>query len=174
MIVKMENTITKWRFASVVLRRAVRILFSRNKQIKLLTLEYPKQYIFRNSYVVFRYSFRNVLWLSFGGHRTTNPEFAVFNLPNLPTDFSLTAYGLFRRNHYTIRLRPSLEFDSTRFSTSVHSTKVEVSPQQLKSVGNPGPEIRITPIRPVSATPVANFPEVTFLPAMYYNQNDFI
>lgn len=170
----MKNTIPKWRFISVVLRRAVRILFRRNKKIKLLKLEYPKQYVFRNSYVVFRYSFRNVLWLSFGGHRTTHPEFAVFNLPNLPTDFSITAYGLFRRNHYTIRLRPSMELDSSRFSTSIQSPKLKVSPQQLKSVGNSEPEIRATSIRLVPATPVANFPEVTFLPAISYNQNDFI
>lgn len=59
----------KIKFSFTVLRRALKLLFRANKEIFLLHLEVNTEHIFKNSYQVVRYRFRNALWYQFGNIR---------------------------------------------------------------------------------------------------------
>lgn len=160
--------VPKLRFATIVISRFFKILIRRNKRIELIRLEYSHKYLFKKSFLVVRYRFRNALWYNFYPiTRTTEKEVTVINLlPVKSSKITLYVRGFFRCEKYLLDVRPEYYLNSHGFETQIANIKGPVDFPPSIDISIKQPNIRISEITVKTAdTTVVHNP---------YIQSDFI
>jgi hypothetical protein len=117
-----KPVVAKIRFMLIVLIRFLRLLFRRDKQLTLLTLDYSKKYQFNQSLLVIQYQFKNALWYHFKEiKRTTKSGLIVLNLSKIPEfPVVLTIHGLFRKKIILIGVTPEATMQPIAFRTKIN------------------------------------------------------
>lgn len=155
-------------FLLIVCGRFIIILFSFEKGIKLLHLEYAKKYQFDNSYLTIHYRFKNALWYNFKNiKKTTESKVIVLNLINVPEiPIELKVYGFLRTKTYYISIIPESTLKNKHFKTSI------IGINEIEFTGKPieRKEINITTTFPRVKT---NNSELQ-VKHPTYNQTDFL
>lgn len=117
--------INKIRFAAVVVKRFIRLLFSREKQLIVQQLNYRNQYRFDQSFLLIRYQFKNALWYDFEGiKKTTGAGVIALNLRNVPEmPVTLTVQGFFRKKTYKINIDTEAGLKTRSFGVSLNKPR---------------------------------------------------
>lgn len=143
------------KFAFTVIGRVIKILLRRKRDIQLLQLEYSKKYLFDKSYLIIKYQFKNAVWYEFKTlKRTTQKSPVIFNITNLNrTSIILVVHGFFKKEVYTIEIKPENTIDTKNFKTRISNinNKITFIPSLQLLIKNPKiymPDINInnTPI----------------------------
>lgn len=94
----------KLAFSYYILKRAVKILPRKSKDISMLYIDYaslPKE----EGDIEIKYRFRNALWFMADNRKTIGNKI-VFPKPKDTNEVKLTVQGLFRKHEYRFRLMP--------------------------------------------------------------------
>lgn len=170
---QLKYLIQQGAFAKIVLVRFLLIIFKRNKDIQLIKLEYNKNHLFKNSFVIIDYQFKNALWYSFDNKKTLEKGIKVFNLENINLNINLVVYGFFRKKKYILKFNPTLKIENQNF-------KINFSNLSLHLERNSIPEL--TPLLievfvsepPLKKTKIIITNQPFRLKHNNYNQNEFI
>lgn len=133
-------------FIAIVLSKFCKLIFSKNKCLEFVQLDYSQKYLFGKSYLVVTYKFQNALWYNFKNiTKKTGTKPIIFDLNNIRTDkITLIVHGLFQKKIYHLQVNPELILESNTFKTTV-----------LKSHLN---MLFISPFEFITATPVIRAP----------------
>jgi hypothetical protein len=158
----------KLTFATIVIRRFLKILFRKNKTITLIRLEYSHKYLFDTSYLVVKYRFKNALWYNFGRIKnTTEKELIVFNLQNVhSSQIRLVVRGFFRSKAFLIPIHKQNAIESKTFTASIINLNRQMNFTNPFVASISAPSVNIPSIR-------INAVEKTIY-QQPYNQSDFI
>ena len=100
----MSEIFNKVRFYSQVLKRTATIVPRKSKKIKMLYIEYADP-VENSGQILIKYRFRNALWYTVNNKKTTNNRALIIKSED-QKEISLTVHGLFRKNIYTLLLKP--------------------------------------------------------------------
>lgn len=158
----------KIKFAAIVIGRFFKILFRRRKGIKLLQLDYAKNYQFNNSYMIIRYRFRNALWYNFKNiKKTTEKEIIVLNLKNLSEKpIQLVVHGIFRKMTILISVVAENTIESKLFKIKIQGLNDLKSLAKSFELNNPSTVVTIPKIN-------LSYPNIQIKHSSF-SQNDFI
>lgn len=94
---------TSWlSFQYHVLKRMLAVAPRRSKKIKMLYIEYAAP---AGNDRIIKYRFRNALWYTFNDENIVNTRVPLPNEKS-GSEVTLTVHGLFRKNIYTLLLKP--------------------------------------------------------------------
>ena len=165
----------KIRFTFVVIGRFFKILFRRKKDIKLLQLEYAKEYQFNNSFLIIHYDFKNTLWYNFKKIRkTTKKGTIILNLKNIPEmPVELVVHGFFRRKVLQISVIAEYKIETKSFRTELKSlNKIKNQTKSLR-INNLNFVPAVPKIKTKNTTVQINYPKIKIEQPLF-NQNDFL
>lgn len=163
----------KLRFFRVVVARFLIILFRRRKGIELLRLKYNTDHLFKNSFIIINYRFKNAIYYQFGNHKTLEKEIKIFNLKNFENEIQLIVYGFFRKKTYLLKFEPKLTLESKKFCTSFSNFNIKLEEYNIPKLSNPLFYITIDkPIVKSQKTEISN--KKISITNNSFNQNEFI
>ena len=117
----------KLHFLKVVIARFFIILFRRKKRIELLHLDYDTKHLFKNSYIIINYRFKNALYYSFGKHKTLEKKIKIFNLKNMDKELELVVHGIFfKKEKYELKFKPELQLITDDFKTDIFNLNLKL------------------------------------------------
>ena len=152
----------KLRFAFIVMARFIKIFFRFRWKLQKINLDYSTDYLFRNSYLLVNYNFRNALWYNFVGiKKTADKEILVFDLQNINPRIILKVHGFFQTETYYLNAIPKSILDNKTFYTSFSN---------LKLTQNFSPEFFLIPAF-ISLKPLQS--KIIFDPAIAFFKNIF-
>jgi hypothetical protein len=94
---------TNWLgFQYRVIKRMLAVAPRRSKKIKMLYIEYAAP---AGTERVIKYRFRNALWYTFNNQNITSTRIEM-PTPTINNEVTLTVHGFFRKNIYTLLLKP--------------------------------------------------------------------
>lgn len=163
----------KLHFFKVVTARFLIILFRRKKRIEELYLNYSKEHIFDNSYIIINYRFKNAIYYRFGKYITLNKQIKIFNLKNFDQEFNVIVYGLFNRKIVPLKFEPKLTLNTDTFKTNISNL-------DLILVEKPIPKLSPKEIYCDIKKPLIETPEIIVknkkitISNTIFNQNEFI
>lgn len=114
-----KNLLIIVKFNWIVFCRFLNIIFRDNKQLQLLKLEFDNDIVFKKSYAVLNYRFKNALYYKFGNLQTVEKERIVFDVDNIIDAINLTVYGFFQSKTYFLEFNPKLEIKNKSFITEI-------------------------------------------------------
>jgi hypothetical protein len=114
-----RNLLITVKFNWIVFCRFLNIIFRDNKQLQLFKLEFDNDIVFKKSYVVLNYRFKNALYYKFGNIQTIEKERIVFDVNNIKDVINLTVYGFFQSKTYFLEFNPKLEIKNKSFITEI-------------------------------------------------------
>ncbi|WP_291130990.1 hypothetical protein [Flavobacterium sp. UBA7682] len=127
----------KLNFIKVVIVRFFIILFRRRKRIEKIYLNYAKEHIFENSYIVINYRFRNAIYFRFGKNKTLEKQIKIFDLENIEKEFDLVVYGFFRKNIYKLKFEPLLSLENSTFKTVFSNLNLKLEEKSTPKLTHP-------------------------------------
>ncbi|AWG22244.1 hypothetical protein FFWV33_12310 [Flavobacterium faecale] len=163
----------KLHFIKVVAGRFFKILFRKHKKIELLQLEYDRNPIFQNGYLIINYRFKNAIYYGFNHNKTLEKQIKIFDLTNIEHEFNLIVYGFFQKKEYQIKIEPQLNFKSQNFKTKFKNLATQLEFQQIENINIPS--LNIKQKKQSILLPkikVRNHPII--FKSNSFNQNDFI
>jgi hypothetical protein len=163
----------KLRFIKVVIARFLIILFRRIKGIELLRLEYDREHLFDKSFIIIHYRFRNAIYYRFENHKTLEKEIKIFNLKNFANEFTLTAYGFFRKKTYKLKFEPKLTLETSNFKTNFSNLVNDFEFKTIPNLSTQPFNIELNEIE-IKARKLKITPHKLVLKHETFNQNDFI
>ena len=163
----------KFKFLAIIICRLVIVLFRRKKAIELLHLDYCKDHLFENSYVILHYRFRNAVSYSFGNHYTLEKHIKIFNLKNFQEDIDFVVYGFFQKKSYKLSFKPTLSLSTGNLKTEFVNLRNNLEFKSIPNLTSPDfyPEVN----KPIfnSQKIGITIPAIKLKPTIY-NQTDFI
>jgi hypothetical protein len=150
----------------VVITKAIKILFRREKAIKIITFRYTSQYLFDKSYVIIQVVCKNALWYQYGEITTTKEKVAL-NISRLKEkQVIVTIQGLFRKRIYKLEIKPHYRLNTNSFKNTVPKLGQNITFLPIVLISYPA--IQIT-------TPFVQIKHrYTNIIHTLYNQADFI
>jgi len=100
----MSEILHKLHFKYEVLKRMATIATRKSKKIKMLYIEYVNA-ADTGGQILIKYRFRNALWYTINGINTINTRMPVPR-EYQQKELNLTVHGFFRKNIYTLLLKP--------------------------------------------------------------------
>lgn len=100
----MSDFFKKVHFQYQVLKRMAAIAPRKSKKIKMLYIDYVTT-AEGSDQLLIKYRFRNALWYTIDNNDTLNTR-AVVQAQGMQKEISLTVHGFFRKNIYTLLLKP--------------------------------------------------------------------
>jgi hypothetical protein len=139
--------IEKLSFLKVVITRFLIILFRRRKGLELLRIEYDREHLFSQSFIVINYRFRNAIYYKFGNHKTFEKEIKIFNLKNFEKEFELTVYGFFRKKSYKLKFEPKLTLETSTFKTDFSNLNNDFEFKSIPDLSTPNFKVELVEIK---------------------------
>lgn len=149
------------------------ILFKRNKDIELLKLNYETNYLFKNSFVIIDYEFKNALWYSFNNKKTSEKSIKIFNLENIPPNMNIVIHGFFRKKKYVLKFEPSLKIENQSFKTNFSNLSLNLKENVIPQLTHSLIGISISKLG-IKTSKVTIENQTFNIKHNNYNQNEFI
>lgn len=113
-------------FTIEVVKRFFLLIFRKNKEIEKIYLKYNNKYLFKNSYLIVEYKFKNVLFFKLNNEYFTKKNIILFNIERLEGELKLTVYGFFRKREYKLLFSSELFLVNDNFKISTKNLKLEI------------------------------------------------
>jgi len=160
-------------FAKVILARFLIILFKKNKNIQLITLNYNTNHLFKNSLIIINYQFNNALWYSFNNKKTLEKSIKIFNLENIDSNLTFIVYGFFRKKKYILKFDPMLKIENKNFKTNFSNLSLNLKKNSIPKLTHSFVKICISEPQLKKTKIIAT--KLTFdINHNNYNKNEFI
>jgi hypothetical protein len=116
-------------FWSIIIYRAVVIVFKRNKKVVENYLDYRTENVFDTSFYTLHYSFDNALYYKLNNNKTTDGNLRILNInQSNPLVVDFTVYGLFSKLHYSITINPDKTLNTQSFKTQLFNLNIKLFP----------------------------------------------
>lgn len=116
-------------FWSIIIYRAVVIVFKRNKKVVENYLDYRTENVFDNSFYTLNYSFDNALYYKLNNKSTTDNCLRILNINQAtPIEIEFIVFGLFSRLHYNIVVTPDKTLSAQSFKTQLFNLNLKLFP----------------------------------------------
>jgi hypothetical protein len=94
-------------------------------------MNYDKDHLFDNSYIIINYRFRNAIYYRFGKHKTLEKQIKIFDLKNLDKEFDFVVYGFFDTKKYRLQLEPQFKLESRNFKTTFSNLNLKLEEKTI-------------------------------------------
>ncbi|MFD2940678.1 hypothetical protein [Flavobacterium notoginsengisoli] len=169
----LKNLFKQIAFTKTVLSRFLIILFKRNKNIEILKLNYQINYLFKNSFIIIEYEFKNALWYSFNNKKTLERSIKIFNLENIPSSMDIIIHGFFRKKKYSLKFEPTLKIENQSFKTNFSNLSLNLKENLIPQLTHSSIDFSISKLE-VKTSKVTLKNQAFNLNHNTYNQNEFI
>lgn len=133
----LKYLIEKLQFFKVVIVRFFIVLLRKRRGIELLYLNYDKEHLFDNSYIVINYSFNNALYFRFGDNVTLEKQIKIFNLKYYNKEIDFVVYGFFQQKQYKIQFEPQYTLNSDSFKTTISNFTIKLVEREFPKLIHP-------------------------------------
>lgn len=127
----LKYLIEKLQFIKVVIARFFIVILRKRRGIELLYLNYDKEHLFDNSYIVINYSFNNALYFRFGDNVTLEKQIKILNLKNCNKEIDFVVYGFFSSKHYILTFEPQLVLENSSFKTFFSNLNLKLTEKNI-------------------------------------------
>lgn len=155
----------EFNFILSVCKRFITLLLRKRKDIQSVHLSCTRKDLFKNSYVILSYDFKNVLWYNFKKiKKTTEKGVLVLDIEKLPTNpIQLMVIGFFRRKTFEFQINPNRKLESSSFKVETKNI-CEQKPVMIDFV------LKDLNPYPMFLPPNLNLKEVYFKPNLYHHK----
>ena len=122
----LKKIVFKFNFIKYVLFRHIKILFRKNKKIRLLYINYDTKHLFDSSFIVINYRFANAIYYRFGNQITLEKQIKVFDLKKCDNELDFVVYGFFDKKEYKLKFEPKFTFENTCFRTAISNLNLKL------------------------------------------------
>jgi len=131
LVFSFSEKVERFRFYYQILVRMIFLFFKKDREIKLIKLEYSDKHIFDNGYLIIRYRFKNALYYKFDTIKTTDNQIKIFDTSNFKNEFDLVVFGLYGKKTYSINVNPENRINNSSFKTAFTNLKNELDFQDF-------------------------------------------
>lgn len=169
----LKNIVFKFNFIKNVLFRCIKILFRKNKKIRLLYINYDAKHLFDSSYIVINYRFANAIYYRFGNQITLEKQIKIFDLRNCDTELDFVVYGFFCKKEYKLKFEPQFTLENSSFKTAISNLNLKLEERTTPKLISSNIYCDISPPKILTQKIKIKQPNIK-ISNTTFNQNEFI
>ncbi len=174
MISKSVKYLSKiFEFSGIVIIRFLKILFRRNKNIKIIYLNHPTKHLFESSYIFLHYHFKNAIFYRIGKHITIEKHLLILDQTHFDKEFKLVVYGFFRKKIISLKFEPKLSVNTDNFKVKINNLSSQLAIRKEPTFRLKDIAVRSVNFRPKQHAIKFQYRKIEFKTSNY-NQSDFI